>query len=202
MLSILRYPHRSLRCPARPVLAQDKAHLLALRPTLHQACRDLATVGIAANQLGDPLAFCVIAVPNREPFVMVNPAITGGSLETGFEDEGCLSLPGITVAVVRRLRVTVKWKDVEGAAHEEEFGGLAARIVQHELDHLHGTLILDHLSPVKRMKLKSYISRALRMEKENLRVIAQQASQHAAQAVDVKTAMSRRQIEKLVLEGK
>jgi peptide deformylase len=165
---------------------------------LFLAVKELNGVGLAANQFGDPRAYCVIAIPESEPFVMVNPAITGGSREMVAEDEGCLSLPGITVTVERRLKVVAKWLTVDGVEHEEEFGGLAARIVQHEVDHLSGRMILDYLSPLKRAKLKSYINRALRMEKANLKAIAANVGRLAPHAVDMQTAMARRQVEKLV----
>ena len=165
------------------------------------ATKELRGVGLAANQVGDARRYCVMAIPDREPFVMVNPEIIERSKEEGFEDEGCLSLPGVAVAVARPLSVRVKWEDVEGQEHEEEFGGFAARVVCHEDEHLRGGLIFDHLTIVKRRKLMAYIDRALRMERENLKAIAENVGRLSPHAVDIKTAVSRRQVEKLIVKG-
>ena len=167
MLTILRYPHRSLRAPAKPVTAEQLPTLPL--SSLLLSLKELNAVGIAANQIGDPRSYCIVGIPDREPFLMVNPFIVEKQDQNGFEDEGCLSLPGITVSVLRPLTVKVRWLDEGGGEQEEVFGGLAARIVCHELEHLRGGLILDHLSLLKRRKLKSYIDKALRMEKANLK---------------------------------
>ena len=165
---------------------------------LCKALKELNAVGLAANQVDDPRAFCVVAFPEHEPFLMVNPVIVEKSKEEGFEDEGCLSLPGVTVAVSRSLEVTVEYVNAEGIPLRERFTGLAARICQHEIDHLRGALILDYLSPIKRAKLKAYIGKAVRMERANVKAIAQGVGRLSAHAVDMQAAMSRRQIEKLM----
>jgi peptide deformylase len=172
MLKILRYPDRSLRAPARPVVAPWDSDLIPEK-ILIESLRELNAVGIAANQVGDPRAFCVVGIPERVPFIMVNPEIVEQAEQTGFEDEGCLSLPGITVAVHRPLWVRVVWQTMEGEEAAERFGGLAARIVCHELEHLRGGLILDHLSLLKRRKLQSYIARCVRIERRNLKMVLQ-----------------------------
>ena len=201
-LQVLRYPNPSLRRPAVKVKVEELlipetslATTLAEAPVmLHQ----LDAVGLAANQLGFPQAWCVIGIPGRKPFVMLNPEITEESDESSFENEGCLSLPGITVEFHRPLRVKVRWQNMNGEMKEEEFRSHGARICCHEIDHLRGGLILDRLSPIKRHKLKAQIAKAIRMEKANINHILKVGPK----AVDLQTATSRRQIERLMKGGR
>jgi peptide deformylase len=74
---------------------------------------------------------------------VVNPTLSDLSDETEIEDEGCLSIQGVTMPVERHLRVSLEGKDEEGNDVRFELEGHPARVAQHELDHLDGTLILD-----------------------------------------------------------
>jgi peptide deformylase len=100
-------------------------------------------VGLAATQLGILQRVFVFQRDEDEVLAVVNPVI--GERDDGLEtaDEGCLSLQGVTVPVERSLRVTLHGKDPEGNELHLELEGHPARIVQHELDHLDGTIILD-----------------------------------------------------------
>ncbi|MFJ8948967.1 peptide deformylase [Streptomyces sp. NPDC102381] len=147
-----------LRRPAEPVDGQLPDGLLArliaaMRVTMHAA----PGVGLAAPQIGVPLRLAVIedaaAVSDEvraargrvpQPFrVLVNPAYEGvGARDVAFY-EGCLSVPGYQAVVARHERVRLRALDEQGRAVDEEFAGWPARIVQHETDHLNGTLYLD-----------------------------------------------------------
>jgi peptide deformylase len=81
--------------------------------------------------------------PGEEPIVLVNPVLRESSDELCTDDEGCLSLQGVTVPVERRLRVTVDAVDENGKDVSYELEGLGARVLQHEVDHLDGVLILE-----------------------------------------------------------
>ena len=81
--------------------------------------------------------------PETEPVALVNPAFTETSDERVADDEGCLSLQGVVIPVERHERVIIEAKSVNGKDVRLELEGLAARVVQHELDHLDGILILD-----------------------------------------------------------
>lgn len=85
-----------------------------------------------------------------EPRAFVNPEIIWSSDETRLYNEGCLSIPEQYDDVRRPASVRVRWEDLSGQTHEELFDGLAATCVQHEIDHLHGRLFIDHIGPVRR----------------------------------------------------
>ena len=109
--------------------------------------RDGMGVGLAATQLGILRRLLVFqAGPDGEPTALVNPAIEWSSDELSLAEEGCLSLPRVTMDVERPLHVRVSGRDAEGEAIEIEASGLEARVLQHEIDHLDGVLILDRTS--------------------------------------------------------
>ena len=105
--------------------------------------QDANGVGLAANQVGVLRRVLVMQPDEGEPMVLVNPVIRKASDEVAADDEGCLSLQGVTVPVERRCRVTIEGKDEHGETVSYELEGLAARVAQHELDHLDGVLILE-----------------------------------------------------------
>ena len=110
-------------------------------------------VGLAAPQVGVALRIFVVDITlGREPagpIVMINPTfVTRDGMQ--LEEEGCLSVPGFEATVVRPTRVVVKGLDRDGTEHEHEGTGLLARAFQHEMDHLDGTLFIDHLRGIKR----------------------------------------------------
>jgi peptide deformylase len=82
--------------------------------------------------------------------VLFNPEIVAASDETSTYEEGCLSIPDQYADVTRPAEVTVRWIDRDGVERQEDFGGLWATCVQHEIDHLDGKLFIDYLSPLKR----------------------------------------------------
>jgi peptide deformylase len=109
--------------------------------------RDGMGVGLAATQLGVLRRLLVFqAGPDGEPTAVVNPAIEWSSEEASIAEEGCLSLPRVSMDVERPLHVRVSGRDAEGEAIEIEASGLEARVLQHEIDHLDGVLILDRTS--------------------------------------------------------
>jgi peptide deformylase len=109
--------------------------------------RDAIGIGLAAPQLGISQRLLVYRVGHDAPLVaLVNPEIewTGNDEET-FE-EGCLSIPGIQVDVPRKVHVRVRAQDEDGEERVVEASGLEARVIQHEMDHLDGVLMLDRTS--------------------------------------------------------
>ena len=110
-------------------------------------------VGLAAPQVGQPLRLFVVDISvGRDPnglIVMINPEFV---VREGMqlEEEGCLSVPGFNATVVRPSHVVLKALDREGAERQHEAAGLLARAFQHEMDHLDGTLFVEHLRGVKR----------------------------------------------------
>jgi peptide deformylase len=106
--------------------------------------RDAIGVGLAATQLGALRRMLVFQVgSDAEPTVLVNPEIEWRSQDLATAEEGCLSLPGVIVDVERPLHVRASGVDVHGEPLSIEASGLEARVIQHEVDHLDGVLMLD-----------------------------------------------------------
>jgi peptide deformylase len=138
---IRQYGDSVLRMKAREVEAfDDDLERLVERMTalMHEA----SGVGLAATQVG-VLRRLFVFVDDGEDRVLVNPAITKSSSETEIDDEGCLSLRDVLVPVERPRAVTIEGFDTEGAPVKLELEPPASRVVQHELDHLDGILIID-----------------------------------------------------------
>ena len=111
---------------------------------MYAIMRDGLGVGLAATQLGVLRRLLVFhAGPDGEPSVLVNPEVEWLSEETAVAEEGCLSLPRVTMDVERPLYARFSGRDVEGEPIVLEAAGLEARVLQHEIDHLDGVLILD-----------------------------------------------------------
>jgi peptide deformylase len=105
---------------------------------------DAQGVGLAGTQVGILRRLFVFqADADAEPQAIVNPVITDRSQDADTDDEGCLSLQGVLVPVERATRLTLEGKTPAGEDMRLELDGLAARVVQHELDHLDGVLIID-----------------------------------------------------------
>jgi peptide deformylase len=114
---------------------------------------DALGVGLAAPQLGISQRLLVYRVGAEAPLVVLaNPEVewTSGDVETG--EEGCLSIPGVTVDVERPVYVRVRAQDEEGGQRVVEASGLEARVIQHEIDHLDGVLILERTSREERKR--------------------------------------------------
>jgi len=102
-------------------------------------------VGIAAPQVGRNIQICAIIDHDEEKIkIIINPFIYFTSKGTNIDEEGCLSCPGRSVNIERHNEVGVEYTGIDDMVHREVFKGLTARIVQHELDHLNGKLIVDY----------------------------------------------------------
>jgi peptide deformylase len=135
-----------LRATALPVERFD-AELQAEVERMGQLMHDALGVGLAATQLGVLHRVLVYKAYVDDPLTaLVNPELEWLSEELETAEEGCLSLPGVHVAVERPAQVRVRAHDQAGNALEIEAEGLEARVIQHEVDHLNGTLILDRIS--------------------------------------------------------
>ena len=148
LAQIRQYPDPVLRMKAREVESFDD-ELVRLVQRMGRLMHDAVGVGLAATQVG---ILRRVFVFQRQPedeeaepeiLAVVNPAIVVRSEETVVDDEGCLSLQGVHVPVERSTAVTLEGADEHGRTVRYELEELSARVVQHELDHLDGTLILD-----------------------------------------------------------
>ena len=160
VLTILEVPDPGLRAVAAPVAKVDDA-VRAIVADMFDTMYDARGIGLAATQVGILQRIVVIDLqeresedeppkPVRDPHVFINPELTWVSDEYAIYNEGCLSIPEQYAEVERPARCRVRWLDDKGASHEQEFDGLMATCIQHEIDHLNGVLFIDHISRLKR----------------------------------------------------
>jgi peptide deformylase len=132
-----------LRAKARPVETFDAA-LREEVARMGRLMHDSIGIGLAATQIGTLHRLLVYRVEHDSPInALINPVIEWSGKETEVMEEGCLSLPGVLVDVDRPVHIRVRALDEHGDDFEIEATGLEARVIQHELDHLDGVLILD-----------------------------------------------------------
>jgi peptide deformylase len=148
---IRQYPEPVLREPAREV-TEFSDDLRALASRMVSLMDDANGIGLAGNQVG-LLRRVLVYHPDREGAearVIVNPVITEHSDETEVDEEGCLSLGPLRVPVERSVRISVDAKDENGEPLHINAEHLEARVLQHEIDHLDGVLIIDRTPPESR----------------------------------------------------
>lgn len=140
-----------------PVLKSKASPVTSFNPELRtevermiEIMRDGFGVGLAATQLGALRRLLVFQAPESEPTALVNPEVEWVSDELAVAEEGCLSLPNVSMDVERPLHARFSGRDVEGEPIVIEASGLEARILQHEFDHLDGVLILDRTTREQR----------------------------------------------------
>lgn len=166
-----------IRAYGDPVLKRFAQDIEPGHPGLDKLIEDMfetmyaaSGVGLAAPQIGQSIRlFIVDASPFAEDEdgdpkenavlkdfkkVFINPYIVEEEGEEWPFEEGCLSIPNIREEVVRQERIVLQYQDENFVEHEEEFSGFAARVIQHEHDHLDGILFTDHLKPLRRRLLQ------------------------------------------------
>ena len=146
-LELKTYPDPCLRIKTKSVInfseeIEDLLHLMKDKMYIHQG------IGLAATQTGLDVSLLVIDTGDGAKFFL-NPEIMEKSKEVSVMEEGCLSLPCITVNVSRPIEIKIKAQDEKGNFFEKYFDGLDARAIQHEIDHLKGKLIIDYLDPIR-----------------------------------------------------
>ena len=141
VLDIKTFGDPVLKTPAAPVETFDES-LARLTQDMLATMRENDGVGLAANQVGR-LKRVLVASVDDEDYVIVNPVLSDESETRERGPEGCLSIPGINVEVERSTAVTVSGQDASGEPLRIEAQDMLARVLQHEVDHLDGVLILD-----------------------------------------------------------
>ena len=115
-------------------------------------------IGLAANQVGLNLHLFIIDISHteeaEEPFIFINGKIVSSTGECDY-DEGCLSIPGVTLSVTRPETIEFKYQNQKGEKFKKTFTGLAARAIQHEMDHLNGVYIVDRIQEIDKMSIQS-----------------------------------------------
>lgn len=153
---ILIHPDPRLKKPCDPV-GEITPDLVQLAEDMLVTMYDAPGVGLAAPQVGVTKRLlvmdCAKAPDEPRPLILFNPEITWASEDLSTYEEGCLSIPDQYAEVERPAEVRVRWTDPSGSVQEEQFAGLWATCVQHEIDHLNGKLFIDYLGPLKRQMI-------------------------------------------------
>jgi peptide deformylase len=175
-LPIVQYGDPILRAKGKRIDKIDN-HVRELAANMLETMHDARGVGLAAQQVGEALQLTVIDVSDAEdrpstmrlngkdvdpgtvmPLVLINPQLTLKK-ETSTETEGCLSFPEITGEIERAEFITAKAQTLEGEPIEFQAGGLLARALQHEVDHLNGILFIDRMNSAAKASLASRLKR-------------------------------------------
>ena len=156
---ILKFPDQDLRIKAKPVETFDD-ELKTLTDDMFETMHSVNGIGLAATQIGVAKQVAVIDISpeKNEPLVIVNPEIKilDPSKKEDY-DEGCLSVPGFFETISRPSDIQLSYQDLNGQKQEIKPEGLLAKVVQHELDHLNGRLFVDHISELKRRRIRNKI---------------------------------------------
>ena len=161
LAQIRQYPDAVLRMRAREVERFDD-DLARLADKMAHLMHDARGVGLAATQIGVlQRLFVFQRAGEDEVTTVVNPEITKRSRQTDTADEGCLSLQGVLVPVERAHAVTLEGQDAAGAPLRLELEEMDARVVQHELDHLDGVLMLERTDDASRKEALAILRRSL-----------------------------------------
>ena len=158
ILPIAIYGHPVLRKVAKEI-DEDYPDLEEFIEDMNATMYHTDGIGLAAPQVGKSIRLFVIdATPMAEDFpetvglkkTFINAEITEYDGETVTDEEGCISVPAIREKVTRETRIRIQYVDENFVEHDEVYVGWAARIIQHEYDHLEGTLFVDKISPIRR----------------------------------------------------
>ena len=156
---ILKFPDQDLRIKAKPVETFDE-ELKTLTQDMFETMHSVNGIGLAATQIGVAKQVAVIDISpeKNEPLVIVNPEIKilDPSKKEDY-DEGCLSVPGFFETISRPSDIQLSYQDLNGKKQEIKPEGLLTKVVQHEIDHLNGRLFVDHISELKRRRIRNKI---------------------------------------------
>jgi len=162
--SIVAYGDPVLRKRAKEI-EEGSVDVKTLSENMFETMQNASGVGLAAPQIGRSIRMFIIDTTPMEDEkykdfkkVFINPEIIDESGEDWDFEEGCLSIPGIREEVNRLSKVKVRYYDEDWEEHIEEFDGIAARIIQHEFDHLEGILFTDYLTSFKKRLLKGKLA--------------------------------------------
>jgi peptide deformylase len=158
LLQIAQLGHPVLRAQTSAVANVFDSGIQSLIEDMRATLSDGRGVGLAAPQVYEPLRIFIISsrpvpayphAPEMEPTIIINPEITWCSEEIVKGWEGCLSIPGIRGFTPRSSRIATRYTTIDGATEERELVDLAARVFQHEFDHLNGIVYLDRLDSTR-----------------------------------------------------
>ena len=159
-MQILKFPHQLLFKPTQKIINITPQIKDAIND-MHQLMILSKGIGLAANQVGIDANLFVMKALNANSYAFLNPEITSKSPEIIEFQEGCLSFPGLRCQIKRNSTLTLKWIDINGKTYSQEFSGIEAICIQHEIEHLNGKTFIDNLSPLKRSRALKTIYKQL-----------------------------------------
>ncbi|MDP2176116.1 MAG: peptide deformylase [Bacteroidota bacterium] len=146
-------------------ISPDYPNLKEIIDNMYETMYNSSGIGLAAPQVGIPIRLFIIDGSPIEDInppgfkqTFINPQIIKEWGEEWKYEEGCLSIPTIRENVSRKPELTIRFLDENFVEHEKTYDGMAARIIQHEYDHIEGKLFVDHISPLKRNLIKSKLN--------------------------------------------
>jgi len=155
-MDVLRHPSPALKGRASEIEPAEDPALRQLVRAMAEAMYEEGGIGLAAPQIGVAKRVIVFDVDDNLA-ALCNPVIVEASEETAVDEEGCLSVPGVTVPIERSIRVVCEGSTIEGKPITVEGEDLLARVLQHEIDHLDGILILDRCpADIRKSVIKAY----------------------------------------------
>ncbi len=179
-----------------PILREEGQPVNSFDPEIAQLADDMVEtmyaadgIGLAAQQVGHALRLCVVDVNLRDgppdfhylldgkvppldlimPMALINPRVEALPEPNQDYEEGCLSFPDVRGVINRPAAIRVKYRDTEGNPHTLTADGLLARVIQHEVDHLHGVLFIDRMSPQERKKIEAAVNQLQRRTRDWLK---------------------------------
>lgn len=163
LLDILEFPDPRLRTKAKPVTNVDDS-IRKLTQDMLETMYDAPGIGLAATQVNVHKRVIVVDISEEknQPLVFINPEFIPLSGEKEYE-EGCLSVPGFHEIVVRPDLIRVKALDEHGMPFEMDCSGVLSVCLQHEIDHLNGVLFVDHISKLKRDRIRRKLEKTQRV---------------------------------------
>jgi peptide deformylase len=168
LLRVLKYGNPLLRKQAEPVAIINDS-IKKLVEDMIDTMGENEGIGLAAPQVGISIMLFTIDMSLIEeqgkPMAIINPKILDTLGESTFE-EGCLSFPEIREEVKRPEIIRVVYQDIDDNQHDEEFGGLKARVFQHEIDHLHGVLLADRIGTIRKKLIQRQLKSITAREQE------------------------------------
>lgn len=170
VLDVVHYGNPILRKVCKPVL--DFTNLASIIDDMFDSMYEAEGIGLAANQVGLDMNLFIIDITHteeiEETYVFVNSTIVDTTGSEELFQEGCLSLPGIALDVLRPEKIKLKYQTVDEQWHENEFDGLLARAIQHEMDHLNGVFIVDRVGEIERIKYQAELKELEKRSKHRI----------------------------------
>tara|TARA_B100001175_G_scaffold287438_1_gene269883 strand:- start:49 stop:597 length:549 start_codon:yes stop_codon:yes gene_type:complete len=157
ILDVVHYGDPILRKVCEPVT--DFSSINVIIDDMFESMYEAEGIGLAANQVGLDMNLFIVDITHtddeEEIHIFINSTIIDTSGDKEEFQEGCLSLPGIALDVIRPEKVRIKYQSMDEQWHESEYDGLLARAIQHEMDHLNGVFIVDRVGEIERIKYQA-----------------------------------------------